>query len=157
MPIFDCNTEDTIGSVYSVDTGTVLISVTDLDALRRMQVNHLVVLRSSRAGQHLIGLITKIMRKALIGVNENERDSDYIQDDHAVVENIVRVTLIGTLLDAVGTKQNIFRRTLETVPEIDAPCFILNGERRTADGVHARYFEASSRGARATQSGQVHP
>lgn len=132
MPIFDCNTEDTIGSVYSVDTGTVLISVTDLDALRRMQVNHLVVLRSSRAGQHLIGLITKIMRKALIGVNENERDSDYIQDDHAVVENIVRVTLIGTLLDAVGTKQNIFRRTLETVPEIDAPCFILNGERLTA-------------------------
>lgn len=132
MPIFDYNAEDAIGSVYSVDTGTVLVSVSDLDALRRMQVNHLVVLRSSRAGQHLVGLINKIMRKALVRANENELDGDDIQDDRAVVENIVRVTLIGTLLDAVGTEQNVFRRTLETVPEIDAPCFMLGGERLTA-------------------------
>ena len=131
MPIFDYKTDDAIGSVYSVDTGTVLVSVSNLDALRKMQVNHLVVLRSSRAGQHLIGLINKIMRKALVGVNENEEDGDNIQDDRVVVENIVRVTLIGTLLDAVGTKQNVFRRTLETVPEIDAPCFVLSGERLT--------------------------
>ncbi|RLB89390.1 MAG: ATPase [Deltaproteobacteria bacterium] len=131
MPIFDYNAEDAIGSVYSVDTGTVLVNVSDHDALRRMQVNHLVVLRSSRAGQHLIGLINKIMRKALVGVNEHEQDDDGIQDDRTVVENIVRVTLIGTLLDAVGTEQNVFRRTLETVPEIDAPCFMLGGERLT--------------------------
>ncbi len=70
MSIFNYTTDDAIGSVYSVDTGTVLVSVSNLDALRKMQVNHLVVLRSSRAGQHLIGLINKIMRKALVGVNE---------------------------------------------------------------------------------------
>ncbi len=131
MAIFDYLTADAIGSVYSVDTGTVLVSVSDLDALRKMQVNHLVVLRSSRAGQHLIGLINKIMRRALIGVNDSEDDGDDAQDERAVVENIVRVTLIGTLLDAVGTNQNVFRRTLETVPEIDAPCFILGGNRLT--------------------------
>ena len=131
MSIFDYTADDAIGSVYSVDTGTVLVSVSNIDALRRMQVNHLVVLRSSRAGQHLIGLINKIMRKALIGVNENEEGGDGIEDEHAVVENVVRVTLIGTLLDAFGTEQNIFRRTLETVPEIDAPCFVLSGERLT--------------------------
>jgi hypothetical protein len=96
-----------------------------------MQVNHLVVLRSSRAGQHLIGLINKIMRKALVGVNEKDSEGRDIQDECAVVENIVRVTLIGTLLDAVGTEQNVFRRTLETVPEIDAPCFILSGDKLT--------------------------
>lgn len=132
MPIFDYKAEDTIGSVYSVDTGTILVRVSDLDGLRRMQVNHLVVLRSSRAGQHLIGLINKIMRKALVGIEPSEQAGDDIQDDSAVVENIVRVTLIGTLLDAVGTEQNVFRRTLETVPEIDAPCFMLGGERLTA-------------------------
>ena len=132
MPIFDYNADDAIGCVYSVDTGTVLVSVSDIDGLRRMQVNHLVVLRSSRAGQHLIGLINKIMRKALVGVKENEQDGDEVHDDRAVVENIVRVVLIGTLLDAVGTEHNVFRRTLETVPEIDAPCFMLGGERLTA-------------------------
>jgi len=129
MAIFDYGANEAIGAVYSVDTGTVLVTVSNLDALRRLQVNHLVVLRSSRAGQHLIGLINKIMRKALVGVNENE-DGD-IQDDRALVENIVRVTLIGTLLDAVGTDQNVFRRTLETVPEIDAPCFVLSGNKLT--------------------------
>ena len=131
MPIFDYKTEEAIGSVYSVDTGTVLVSVSNIDALRKLQVNHLVVLRSSRAGQHLIGLINKIMRKALVGVNEKEDEGDDIQDDRTAIENIVRVSLIGTLLDAVGTEQNVFRRTLETVPEIDAPCFVLNGERLT--------------------------
>lgn len=131
MPIFNYKTEDAIGTVYSVDTGTVLVSVSNVEALRGMQVNHLVVLRSSRAGQNLVGLINKIMRKALVGVNQNEQDSDDIENDRAVVENIVRVTLIGTLLDAVGTEQNVFRRTLETVPEIDAPCFALGGERLT--------------------------
>ena len=129
MPIFDYATEESIGSVYSVDTGTVLVSVSNLEALRKLQVNHLIVLRSSRAGQHLIGLINKIMRKALVGVNENE-DGE-AQDDRTLVENIVRISLIGTLLDAVGTCQNVFRRTLETVPEIDAPCFVLSGERLT--------------------------
>lgn len=129
MPIFDYRNEESIGSVYSVDTGTVLVSVSNLDALRKLQVNHLIVIRSSRAGQHLIGLINKIMRKALVDVNENE-DGE-VQDERTLVENIVRISLIGTLLDAVGTDQNVFRRTLETVPEIDAPCFVLGGERLT--------------------------
>lgn len=125
MTIFDYSTEDAIGTVYSVDTGTVIVNVINLEALRSMQVNHLVVLRSSRAGQHLVGLINKIMRKALVGVDETG------DDDCVVVENVVRITLIGTLLDAVGTEQNVFRRTLETVPEIEAPCFALGGERLT--------------------------
>ena len=131
MAIFDYRTEDAMGTVSSVDTGTVLVSVSDLTALRKLQVNHLVVLRSSRAGQHLIGLINKIMRKALVGVNDEDDSGDGVRDERVLVENVVRVTLIGTLLDAVGTDQNVFRRTLETVPEIDAPCFVLAGERLT--------------------------
>lgn len=131
MSIFDYSREDAIGSVYSVDTGTVLVTVSNLDELRRMQVNHLVVLRSSRAGQHLIGLVNKIMRKALVRMDKDDDAAMEMHDDHSVVENIVRITLIGTFIDAVGTTRNVFRRTLETVPEIDAQCFILSGDRLT--------------------------
>lgn len=131
MSIFDYSREDAIGSVYSVDTGTVLVTVSNLEALRRMQVNHLVVLRSSRAGQHLIGLVNKIMRKALVRMDYDDDAAVEMYDDPSVVENIVRITLIGTFLDAVGTTRNVFRRTLETVPEIDAQCFILSGDRLT--------------------------
>ncbi len=101
MAIFDYRTEDAMGTVYSVDTGTVLVSVSDLTALRKLQVNHLVVLRSSRAGQHLIGLINKIMRKALVGVNDEDDSGDGVRDERVLVENVVRVTLIGTLLCSI--------------------------------------------------------
>jgi len=131
MSIFDYSSEDAIGSVYSVDTGTVLVAVSNSDELRRMQVNHLVVLRSSRAGQHLIGLVNKIMRKALVRMDHDDDTAVEMHDDPSVVENIVRITLIGTFLDAVGTARNVFRRTLETVPEIDAQCFVLSGDRLT--------------------------
>lgn len=50
MTIFDYSTEDSIGKVYSVDTETVIVNVSNLEALRKMQVNHLVMLRSTRAG-----------------------------------------------------------------------------------------------------------
>ena len=130
MSILDYKKDDAIGTVFSVDTGNVLISVTNLDALRKLQVNHLVVLRSSKAGQHLIGLISKIMRKALVEAG-GFPDGEEAPEEQVVIENLIRVTLIGTLLDAVGTQQNVFRRTLETVPEIDAPCFVLQGEKMT--------------------------
>ncbi len=45
---------------------------------------------------------------------------------------MVRIALIGTLADKVGTRNNVFLRTLETVPEIDANCFALEGARLTA-------------------------
>ncbi len=130
MSILVYKRDEAIGTVFSVDTGNVLISVTDLDALRKLQVNHLVALRSSKAGQHLIGLISKIMRKALVEAGGSQ-DGEETPEEQIVIENLIRVTLIGTLLDAVGTQQNVFRRTLETVPEIDAPCFVLQGEKMT--------------------------
>src|SRR5262249_20405886 len=45
--------------------------------------------------------------------------------------NLCRISLIGTLLDRDGPRENVFRRTLETVPEIDANCFSLEGENLT--------------------------
>ncbi len=128
MTIFDYSKDDAIGSVFAVDTGTVMVTVADTTALRQMQVNQLVALTSARAGQHLVGLVTKIMRRALVATSDDENGAE---PEPTVVENIVKITLIGTLLDKVGAESNVFRRTLETVPEIDADCFVLGGERLT--------------------------
>lgn len=134
MSILDYKNDDSIGSVFSVDTGTVLVTITNVDELRKLQVNQLMVLRSSKVGQHLIGMINKIMRKAIVGNGDKSGDgsSDDLSEDDKVVENLVRIGLIGTLIDAEGERQNVFRRTLETVPEIDAPCFPLNGDKLTS-------------------------
>lgn len=128
MSILDFTDEEALGHVQSVDTATVIVRVNDVEALRALQVNRLVALQSSLAGHKLIGVIHKITRTAL----EEAKISDVERGEEAHPEvNLVRITLIGTLLDRDGTRSNVFRRTLETVPEIDACCFAMEGDRLT--------------------------
>lgn len=126
MRIFNFHDEDALGKVASVDTTTVIVEVDNVELLKRLQVNHLAVLQSSRLGQHLIGLITQVVRKRGLDVIE----IDGINDQSSEL-NICKIALIGTLLDRDGIKENVFRRTLETVPEIDANCFSLEGDNLT--------------------------
>lgn len=126
MPIFNFRDEEALGKVASVDTTNVIVDVENASHLKRLQVNHLAVLQSSRPGQHLIGLITQVTRKRGI---ENLSD-DGIVDQNSEL-NLCRIALIGTMLDRDGSKENVFRRTLESVPEIDANCFALEGENLT--------------------------
>lgn len=129
MTIFDYNDDEALGSVIAVDTATVTVRVDDLERLKRIQVNRLMVLQSSRAGQHLVGVVSKITRKA---DDKNDADTDPEKADAPLPENnLVKVSLIGTLSDRLGSKNNVFQRTLETVPEIEANCFSLEGERLT--------------------------
>jgi len=126
MPIFNFDDNEALGKVAAVDTTNVVVDVENVEQLKRLQVNHLAVLQSSRPGQHLIGLITQVTRKrsleAVVGDGINDQPSEL---------NLCRIALIGTLLDRDGAKENVFRRTLETVPEIDANCFSLEGDNLT--------------------------
>ena len=129
MSIFNFSDNEALGSVVSVDTATVIVKVDNLEQLRRMQVNRLIALQSSKAGQHLIGIIQKITRSiddASIKIEASAVDD---LDVSTPERNLVRIALIGTVIDKVGKEENVFRRTLETVPEIDANCFSLEGQR----------------------------
>jgi DNA helicase HerA-like ATPase len=126
MPIFNFRDEDALGKVASVDTTNVIVDVENVDQLKRLQVNHLAVLQSSRPGQHLIGLITQVTRKRGIEGIANDGISEQTSE-----LNLCKIALIGTMLDRDGERENVFRRTLESVPEIDANCFSLEGENLT--------------------------
>jgi len=126
MPIFNFKDKDALGKVASVDTTNVIVDVDNIDQLKRLQVNHLAVLQSSRPGQHLIGLITQVTRKR--GIEDIAGDG--ISDQTSEL-NLCKIALIGTMLDRDGGRENVFRRTLESVPEIDANCFSLEGENLT--------------------------
>ena len=127
MGIFSFEDNEALGTVLTVDTGTVIVRVADVAKLRQLQVNRLAVLQSSRAGQHLIGIIQKITRS--IGKPaENAPDED---GEIFTEVNLVRIALIGTFVDKQGIRENVFLRTLETVPEIDANCFAVEGVRLT--------------------------
>ena len=126
MTIFNFTDDDALGTVSSVDTATVIVAVEDSEQLKRLQVNRLAVLQSSKPGQHLIGLISQVTRKRLAEAHDESSEGETSE------QNLCKVALIGSLLDADGIKRNVFRRTLESVPEIDANCFSLEGEYLTS-------------------------
>ena len=143
MSIFDYTDADALGKVTAVDTGNVVVRVNDVDTLRRLQVNRLVLLQSSRPGEYLIGVVQKITRSTS-GAGTLLVDADDELGERE--ENLVRVALIGTHKDRRGSEQHQFVRTLETVPEIDANCFAIEGTRLSAFmGVIARVTDDSQR------------
>lgn len=121
MTIFNFSDDDALGTVFSVDTATVIVAVEDIEQLKRLQVNRLAVLQSSKPGEHLIGLISQVTRKRLTVGHDDSGEEEFSE------QNLCKVALIGSLLDADGVRRNVFRRTLESVPEIDANCFSLEG------------------------------
>jgi DNA helicase HerA-like ATPase len=125
MPLFNYSDHDALGKVISVDTTTVIVEVDNAELLKRLQVNRLAVLQSSKQGQHLIGLISQVTRKK---IGEILDDNDPEEPNEL---NLCKVALIGTFLNRDGAESNVFRRTLESVPEIDANCFALEGENLT--------------------------
>lgn len=122
MTIFDYEQHELLGTVESVDTSTVVIRVEDDEKLKGLQVNHLVSIQSSKNGQHLIGLVSKIIRKQA----QIDLSFEVVGEPSF---NIIKVVLIGTHYDKDGIKENVFRRTLSTVPEINAECYMIQGER----------------------------
>lgn len=122
MEIFTYSPNELLGTVESVDTSTVIIRVENDDKLRGLQVNHLISIQSSKVGQHLIGLVSKIIRKSAY--------SDSAVDITPELGfNIIKVILIGTHFDRNGDKVNVFRRSLATIPTINAECHLIHGDR----------------------------
>jgi DNA helicase HerA-like ATPase len=111
-----------IGTVESVDTGLVIIHVSSDQILNDLQVNQLVSIQSSKAGETIIGTITKISRKFIDSSLEDE------EADNPQAENYIRVNMVGTLKDKEGTIKNVFKRTLDTVPSVGAKCSVKEGK-----------------------------
>lgn len=113
--------DNLIGKVQSVDTGNVTIIVENEGLLNSVQVNQIVQIRSTKTNEKIIGLVSKILRKSVSDKTDESSDPDM------VIENVVRVNLVGTLIGKEGLEKNKFKRTLNTVPSINADCFLLQG------------------------------
>jgi uncharacterized protein len=102
MTIFDYSDDEALGTVESVDTATVIVKVGDIERLRQLQVNRLVVLQSSRPGQHLLGMIQKITRSIIQPDVRQRPNLDQEEEERSEI-NLVRIALIGTLIDRIGS------------------------------------------------------
>ena len=110
-----------IGKVQYVDTGNVTIKIEKEDLVNSVQVNQIVQVTSSKTNEKIIGLVTKILRKSSQLDSAEEGVSE-------LSENTIKVNLVGTLKDKDGMQRHVFKRTLNTVPSLEAECFLLQGQ-----------------------------
>ena len=120
---FSFERDEAFGVVEMVDTAAVVVSVDDSDVLARIQVNRLVAILGTRIGECYIGLVSKIVRRA----NLEERLSACNESSFA--DDIVKVLLVGTVREKDGTKTNVFKRSIASVPTIGAEAFLIEKDR----------------------------
>lgn len=112
-----------IGTVQNVDTQKISVSVEEEEILNRLKINDLLILSGNNADEKLIGMVTKVSKKRL-EFDENEFDpmSEYSS-------NYCNVTLVGTFyVKLSATKTNIFRRAVNTYPEINSQVYLAESE-----------------------------
>ena len=117
--------EDSIGKVVNVDTKKIAIEVSEEETLNRLKINDMTIMSGNNADEKLIGIITKVTKKR-IDFDENE---DEQEEEWNCSANICNVTLVGSFYIKLGIKKrNIFKRSINTYPEINSEVFLAEGE-----------------------------
>lgn len=117
--------EDSIGKVINVDTKKIAIEVSEEETLNRLKINDMTIMSGNNADEKLIGIITKVTKKR-IDFDENE---DEQEEEWNCSANICNVTLVGSFYIKLGIKKrNIFKRSINTYPEINSEVFFAEGE-----------------------------
>lgn len=110
-----------VGTVQIVDTQKISVSVDSEEILNRLKINDLLILSGNNSDEKLIGMVTKVSKKRL--------DFDENEEDPLFSSNFCNVTLVGTFyVKLSSTKKNIFRRTVNTYPEINSPVYLAESE-----------------------------
>lgn len=125
MSIFDFKEEDNLGNVIQVDTTRVFIRVPSSEKLIEAKVGRLTALKG-RPGEWLIAMVERVIRKFYEEKTAEEKEKDY--DVVETEENLVYLILVGTLREKEGEKENVFTRSVLSLPNIDAPCYPIEGK-----------------------------
>lgn len=117
--------EDSIGKVINVDTKKIAIEVLEEETLNQLKINDMTIMSGNNADEKLIGIITKVTKKRIdFDENENEQEEEW-----NCSANICNVTLVGSFYIKLGIKKrNIFKRSINTYPEINSEVFLAEGE-----------------------------
>lgn len=108
-----------IGTVQIVDTQKISVSVEEEETLNRLKINDLLILSGNNADEKLIGMVTKVSKKRL------DFDNNEIDSMLEYSSNFCNATLVGTFYVKLSAeKTNIFRRAVNTYPEINSPVYL---------------------------------
>jgi hypothetical protein len=122
--------KDFAGAVSSVDTRKIIIDVPD-GCLERISVGKLAVLHIGNLDEWLVGFIDRVTCASLNSDSDTDCSDDIPAGSEAepikelTQRNVVYITLAGTI--RLGDQGHRFTRSLTSLPDIQAPCFVLRG------------------------------
>ena len=121
-----------IGRVMSVDTMRVFIHVDDHEMLKAVMVGNLIAVQGATGHQFLISIVERITRLPADSIGPNEAPDDDTAPQPEDLQDTIRAVLVGTYRSKDGDAGPSFKRGADSCPQIDQPCFLIQGTNLTA-------------------------
>ena len=115
---------DLLGSVTHVDTEQIIIEIENPLIMAQICVGNLVAIETGKHHELLISLIDKVTRKYIDDFSDGEEDVNDIMISSA---DYVKVSIIGTYHSVFGNAHDVFKRGVDTFPQIESKCFCISG------------------------------
>ena len=115
---------DLLGSVTHVDTEQIIIEIENPLIMAQICVGNLVAIETGKHHELLISLVDKVTRKYVDDFNDSEEDVNDIMISSA---DYVKVSIIGTYHSVFGNARDVFKRGVDTFPQIESKCFCISG------------------------------
>ena len=121
-----------IGRVMSVDTMRVFIHIDDHDLLKSVMVGNLIAVQGATGHQFLISIVERITRLPADSVGPSEAEDDETAPQPDELQDTIRGVLVGTYRSKDGDAPPNFKRGADSCPQIDQPCYLIQGANLTA-------------------------
>ena len=115
---------DLMGSVTYVDTERIVIEIENTSIMGKMCVGNIVAIETSKKHELLISIIDKVTRKYIEDFDNSGSDVDELMVSSA---DYVKVSIIGTYHSAYGERHDVFKRGVDTFPQIESKCYSVSG------------------------------
>lgn len=123
--LLNFNENDLLGSVIQVDTEQIIIEIENEIILNKICVGNIVSIETSKQHEKLIALIDKVTRKYIEMLSDEDSEIDEVTVSSA---DYIKVSVIGTYHSVYGSEHDVFKRGVETFPQIESKCYSVSGQ-----------------------------
>ena len=116
---------DMLGHVTHVDTEQIIIEIENSNLMNKICVGNLVAIETSKQHENLIALIDKVTRKYMETYMDEDNEIDEMM---ASSTDYIKVSVIGTYYSVYGSVHDLFKRGVETFPQIESKCYEIIGQ-----------------------------
>lgn len=116
---------DVLGVVTYVDTEKVIIEIDNPGVMTSVCVGNIIAIDTGKKHEKTIAIMDKVTRKYL-----DSDDSEDPEEQDVMISSMdyVRVNIIGTYYSVLGESHDVFKRGVDSFPQIGSRSYCFSGE-----------------------------